>query len=398
MSPTKWFIAFLFLFTVQHIKIADGIPVTAILLLGLAGWALHRRLVRLRRRLAGIYLAIVGTSVASFIINGGQSSFASMAYLLLLTTPFVLSIRPAAARALTTPGDFHEGFRRFMIVAILLGAVQMVMGGDFFSVRSLLPEDLLLEGFNTSNQMEVGSFYIYRSNGFFFLEPSFFSQYLAFAILFEMRTRRHLPTIALMLVGMAMSLSGSGFMLLTIGLFVMGLRARSSIAILYSLAPVLVAGIAIVYFLPSLADRVTELNDEDKSGYWRFVMPILYVYESYSSSVVSMLFGVGPGAAKNDVLTALMAYSSGIGKVLYENGLLGGVPIIMIYHRFIMESFGERWFSISMLFFILVVNCGVQEPMTLMVVLLFAWFGAPALSPRRMPSRRASSSLRPGVA
>jgi len=110
-------------------------------------------------------------------------------------------------------------------------------------------------------------------------------------------------------------------------------------------------------------------------------MPVLYVYDSYTNSLAGMLLGVGPGAAKNDVLTALMAYSSGIGKILFENGLLGGIPIIVIYHRFIMRTFRESWFSISVLFFVLIVNCGVQEPITLLAVMLFALFGAPRAEP-----------------
>lgn len=386
MNSTKWFAVFVFLFTTAHIKVTDGVPVTAIFLLLLAAWLHVKRVAIIDRQLGWLYVAIVVTSVISFLASGGLGSFSSLAYLLILTLPFVLRGRPAGIRQFSPHEAFISGFRRFMILSVLLGIAQLAIGDDFFSVRSVLPEEWLLEGFNTSNRMEVGSLYIYRSNGFFFLEPSFFSQYLAFVILLEMRTRRHLPSIAIMSLGMATSLSGSGFIVLTVGLLCMALRSKSAASIFYTLAPALAICAFAAYFLPSLAERVTELNDEDKSGYWRFVMPILYVYDSYASSVVAMLIGVGPGAAKNDLGTALMAYSSGAGKILFENGLLGAVPIVMIYYRFIMKSFAEQWFAISMLVFVLIVNCGIQEPMTLMVVLLFALFAAPASTATRSPS------------
>lgn len=394
MTATKWFFVLLFLFTTQHIKVVDGMPVTAVFFVFLLPITIATRLATIDRRLIALFIWAAVTSFYSYFLSGGEASIASVVYLLAMMVPFVLVTEVTGRAEIHISRSFLSGFNSFMVLAAVLGVGQLALGDSFFSFRDLLPSDLRLEGFNTSNQVEFGGVFINRSNGFFFLEPSLFSQYLAFAILFEVRTTRNPARIALMSIGMVASFSGTGIVLLAIGLGLTAMSSRSAKDILVTVAPIVLLVAAIIYFLPSLAARITEVNDGDSSGYWRFGLPIVIMYNSYSTSLHNVLLGVGPGVAKNNLDTLLMAYSSGIGKILFENGILGSCGIVAMYYRFGMKSCHQLWLVLTLLVFILIINCGIQQPITLFTTFLLVFFAAPALrvaGRSRNPTRRLSS-------
>lgn len=377
MRSLHWFLALLAFFTVQHLELADGIPVTAILSVGVPLLLAAAKRMRLDRRALILFSCVVITSLASGNVNGGNVSFGSLAYLLVLTFPFVFVPVRNHPDLVSGRLNFLGGFNAFMIVCVLLGGLQVIAFDEFYSIRSVLPEQYLLEGFNTSNKWDVAGEFVSRSNGFFFLEPSFFSQFLALALLLELRARRRFGIIVVLSVGMLLSLSGTGFILLAAGTVAMAFRTSSLKRVSAMLAAPALLASAVIFWLPSLAARIDELNNEDMSGYWRFVMPFIYNFQSYSESLTAALLGVGPGVAKNNWDTMLMAYSSGFGKIFYENGVLGALPLILLYLRFCRVSVDEFWFSLSMLVFVLVINSGIQQPVVLLTMTILGCYAAP---------------------
>jgi hypothetical protein len=390
MNPEKWFLFFVFLFASQHLEIVEGVPFTVLTFIALPLILLAIGRAKVDAELLRVFLFVALASLLSCVVNGGVSSYASVALLLLVTAPLTLVIVKTHRSRQSSGAQFLDGFRAFMIFCVALGGVQVLLGETFVSVRDLMPEDWLLGGFNTSNQMEFDSGFVYRSNGFFFLEPSFFSQYVALVLLLEMRNSRNLVVMSIMAVGLALSLSGTGFVLLAVGALAMALRTAKIKNFMLTLVPLILLVAAVVYFLPSLAARLSELNDEDTSGYWRFVLPFVYIYQSYSESITLALFGVGPGVAKLSIDTLLMAYSSGFGKMFYEYGILTTLPLIWLYYRFCKKSYGEAWFTLAVLVLVLIINCGVQQPVILATVFLLVMQASPRLRAQRLPASKGS--------
>lgn len=383
MNTLGWFLAIVAFFTGQHLQIIEGVSAVAPLcvllpfLLSAMGWLV------IERDLVVLFGVVALASFASCIASGDPGTFSSAVLLLALNASCVFRRRSGLPSAGDAALRLTRAFKAFMVLCVALGAWQILPINDFITVRDFLPDQLLLSGFNTSNRMDVLGNSLYRANGFFFLEPSFFSQYLAIAILLEMARGRNLAFIGIMSIGMLLSLSGTGFILLGTGLGVMAVRTARPAQMLATLAPLALLVAAIVYFLPSLAERLNELGDEDMSGYWRFVLPFVYIFKLYSDSLQGVLFGVGPGVAKNSIDTMLMAYSSGFGKMFYEFGVVGSVLLMRLHYRFCKRNFGDRWFAAAMMVFIYVVNCGIQEPTTLLAMFMLAVFWIDARSPSR---------------
>ena len=380
MSPGKWFVVLLFLFTTQHITVFSGLSVTSVFFVMMLPIMLIAKRARVDRLLAVLFSwAAIAALYSYFLSEEGGASFASAAYLLVLMMPFVLVDQGSGPSLLKTSKNFLLAFKSFMILSVFLGLGAVLLGDDFFSFRDLIPAEIRLEGFNTSNVWQFGDVWIYRSNGFFFLEPSLFSQYLAWAILMEMKTTRNMAVVGLLTFGMLTTFSGTGVVLLAAGLGLTAIRLGSVKSIVATVAPLLALVGIIIYFLPSLAERAAEVGESDRSGYWRFGMPVVVIFESYTSSIHNVLFGVGPGVAKNNLDTMLMAYSSGIGKVLYENGFVGACGIVALYYNFGMKSCHQRGLVLTVMVFILIVTCGVQDPIVLLTSFLFVFYAAPAL-------------------
>lgn len=382
VNVLNWFLLVLIFFTGQHLQIIDGISVIAPLSVLLPFVLMASGLLVVDRNLAVLFGIVAIASLASCVASGEMNTLPSAMLLLVLNASFVFRRRGVLASTRGAAIGLTRGFKAFMVLCVALGIMQVLPFNEFITVRDFLPEGWLLSGFNTSNRMDILGMSLYRSNGFFFLEPSFFSQYLAIAILLEMARGRNLFLIAVFSLGMLLSLSGTGFIVLGTGLVLMAVRSAKPKQMAATLAPLILMVVGIVYLLPSLAERLNELGDEDMSGYWRFVLPFVYIFQLYGDSLRGILFGVGPGVAKNSVDTALMAYSSGFGKMFYEFGILGSISLIHLHYRFCIRSFGDRWFAVTTIVFIYIVNCGIQEPATLLTIFMLAVFWSD-VKPRR---------------
>jgi hypothetical protein len=368
---------------VQHFPVITDNISGAVLLLPLSAWLLWRSgLARIDARSMAWWLALLLLAVLSLALNAGESavSWASSVFLAYLTAPFVLAIR--------APGEWRRrgvrfwlAFRLFMVSCALLGLGQVLLGEHIVSFRDLLPEAWRLEGYNTTNAVEYGSS-IYRANGFFFLEPSFFVQFLAVAILVELRTWRNPAVLALFSVAMISAFAGTGFMLLAVGLLVMAggaFRRLTRRELLLLLLPPAVLAVFVVYVFPDLLlARANEFTQENSSAYIRFVSPMLYIWDAYTSSALNVLLGVGPGVASSVRLADVMADFAGLAKMMFEYGLLGAFAITALYLRFSRKAGLVAWLGWPMLLVQFVLNNGIFTPVTLVLFILCALHGSPA--------------------
>jgi hypothetical protein len=280
--------------------------------------------------------------------------------------------------------------------------MQLMLMDAFFSFRDIFPATFRVNGYNTTNAIVYGGS-VFRANGFLFYEPSFFSQFLGLAILVEMRTRRSPLALALFIAGMLASFSGTGLIMLGCGLLIVASRsfAVSKKEALIAFLPLLLIALIGIYVFPEFfISRLEEFVQENSSAYIRFVSPFIYVFLAYTSSFVSMLLGVGPGVAGSLRDAEMMADFPGIGKMLFEYGMLGVTVVSAIYLRYCKRANMVTWIRWPILLIQFLLNNGIFTPVTLTFLILIALFGSPTCLPEplKRPKRRVPTVNAPSEA
>lgn len=206
--------------------------------------------------------------------------------------------------------DFKVKFAKDIVlnvffIFILLGLFQYLIYqifGNFWDLSSVVNSDFLVQGYNTSDGNEYME---KRTNGFVFLEPSFFSQFIALYIILEYSFfgfKRFLR-VGIALIVLLLAASGTGPMLLIFYSIVHTVLKRnfkmlSLFLTIALLLPILFKlGLTFVPdFMGYLLERLGEFSlGGDNSFNYRFILPYSSAYEFLSNSnYLTFLFGNGP--------------------------------------------------------------------------------------------------------
>lgn len=386
----SWLLLFTLLLISSHIPlIGELIPITVLAPLGISTYILWHGMGRLDAKLVAYFISASSVATFSYLINQENPlvSPTSLVYLIYLLSPFTLRLTIPEGWRTEASEKFWQGYRYLMLLTSILGLIQLLLMDSFVSFRDALPETFRINGYNTTNAITYGGS-IYRANGFFFYEPSFFSQFLGLAILVEIRKWRNPIVIILFAAAMLASFSGTGLIMLGLGLLLIASStiSASKMDALIALLPLLIITWVGVYVFPEFfISRLEEFAQENSSAYIRFISPFIYVYESYTSSFTSMLIGVGPGLAGSLRDAEIMADFPGIGKILFEYGLLGVSLVLAIYFRFCTQAMMTSWILLPIILIQFVLNNGIFTPITLTFFIFTALFSTPQCLPA--PSR-----------
>jgi hypothetical protein len=392
VSTLPWFIILLLLFSSQHIALlSNQIPLTLIALPLSIVYLIGTGATVLDRRLMFLYILCTIAIATSYWVNRNspEVSSASCLYLIALLAPFTMRSATSPMLRRQSSAAFWDAYRIFMLLTSALCLVQLALRENFVSFRDLVPLTWRVEGFNTTNAIFYGSAFS-RPNGFFFYEPSHFSQFLGLAVLAEMGRRRNAIVIVIFLVALLSTLSGTGMIFLATGLAIQAVANRNMSVrhmFLTSLPIVLIVIIG-AFVLPDLfAARLGEFSQENSSAYIRFIAPVLYLYDAYTSSIQGLLAGLGPGFATSVRMADVQVDFPGIGKIMYEYGVLGTITVLLLYLQFSSRSIIASWIKWPFLFAQLLLNNGIFTPSLTEFFLLLMMVGeVPPLIRRRVPS------------
>lgn len=276
------------------------------------------------RRLS-FFLIFVGFIGALQVFRGEPFSPASLLLLGSLHLGYVFYLsrgNDSTARAL----DFFLGLATLLaLLGIGQYALQFVIGAHYaFPIENLVPPDFVVRGFNMQAPIAYG-LETYRANGIFFAEPSFFSQFMALAIIVELLTSNRLLRVALYALALVLSYSGTGLMLLAVcGPLILMTRRR------WGLLWVVLLGLALVLTLYSyleldrLTARIGEFGSMRSSAYARFLGGFQLFDQYLWPYPLKALFGYGAGqfplyAAGMTIPAAEMT----LFKMVFEYGLIG---------------------------------------------------------------------------
>lgn len=300
-----------------------------------AFWLLRGTLVLDQRRVAALLIlaamGFAGTllSMTASTARLAAVSWTSLSQFLLLSFFAVLAFRE--------PVDEERFFRAvnacmaFVGVAGSLQFFAQFAGVSLFSFAELgVPAQYTLEFpfYNTKNGTGVGG--LLKSNGFFMVEASIFSQFMAMALAIELtyfRRSRHMAVFAL---GLVVSVSGTGWMVL--GGFVAGAVVRMGVRGLVIGFGALSAGAvglgALAFASPELFEyfvgRLDEFSAPGSSAHIRFITPWWALSDVMGETPWAIFVGAGAGTSER--LHTQLSYAYGVNtplKIALEYGLPG---------------------------------------------------------------------------
>src|SRR5262245_21221577 len=283
-------------------KVPLIMPVVGVAILA----AYSRGSVALQRDRLLSYLGLGSLAVATAFLNGclgNVFSLNSIAYLLVTYCVFVAT--PTASR------DQVRLLRLWQTISLLcalLGILQFtvfVTTRQVFDLVELVPPSLLDNpGYATIDFDPTHT--LLRANGLIFLGASFFSQFMALALVIDATFLRNPYRLGCFFVALLCALSGTGILMAFVALLASAIVHRRTFGthrrIIVPLAGGLVVFLSISVLVPALwqyfATRVgveLTLEARDTSFYIRFVAPWVALYKLCELGIARVVLGLGPG-------------------------------------------------------------------------------------------------------
>jgi hypothetical protein len=281
-------------FAVPGLTIGLCMPIVLAIVIYLAS---HHILVEDRLR-TGLYLLAVTACCAATLLSAihfSDWSPKSLMLLLFLYAPFCYCIRPELRRLYRPLLEF---FNKIMVVAACVALAQwaaQILGWTYQDPLAPLPRQLLLQTYNTFSPVLYGSS-LMKTNAVVFLEPSFCSQFLAIALIAQLMLGGRWWRLPLYAAAIFTSVSGTGIILLAVGLTVLAIRRGGPWAAkMFLVVATLGVAILLTPLGALLKTRSTEPGTLNSSGNARFVAPYDQVAAGLARDVPTLLFGRGPG-------------------------------------------------------------------------------------------------------
>jgi hypothetical protein len=368
-----------------------GSPISLALVAAFVGiiFARLRGGVRYNRVRSELYIAagaglVLCTWFTSF--RGDDVSLNSLLLLLAIYLPWVFCVSSQFADLMV---PLLRTFVRVMLFAAVVGAAQMVaqlvLGWKYEDyLATWLPKNLLATGFNTNYQLAWNN-PTTKANAFVFLEPSFLCQFCALALLISLLIRAPAWQPLVLGLGMASTLSGTGILLIIVGVVLLIIRVPNRIRPSYVIAAAL--GLAIVFSTPAaniLLDRRTETSQQGSSGYIRFVQPYTEVSKGLSEDSSRLFIGAGPGASDRLLTSsakgadeAAVVYGI-IPKMAFEYGLIAATLFIAFLLLSILRGPPLPVLPTAIAFMIFFLSGSLLQPHTILTAwLLTSIWGPP---------------------
>ena len=346
----------------------------------------------------GLYLLAVGAccgaALVSIIYFRDEWSLNSLLLLLLLYAPFCYRLR-REFRSLYRP--LLEFYNRIMVAAACVALGQwlaQVLGWTYKDPLAVLPRPLLLQTYNTFSPVHYGSS-LMKTNAVVFLEPSFCSQFLAVAVIAQLVLGGRRWRLPLYAAALLTTVSGTGILLVGLGLVVLAVRRGVPWAI--SMAVVLLLMGMALSFTPLgqlLMARSAEPTDPNSSGNARFVAPYQQVTSGLAQDTATLLFGRGPGQSSPQTSgiryfnpEEIEANYPVIPKLGAEYGLIAAVVFTVFAVVAMTKGTPSPTMSAVMLLFYFSLSGSLLQPGTVYMTYLFTsiFAAGPAYSQPRRP-------------
>ncbi|HKX44689.1 MAG TPA: hypothetical protein VJO99_26260 [Burkholderiaceae bacterium] len=314
-------------------KIGLGIDLPILLAVMLLGLCMGRFQVHVTRLL--FYLLTIGWLGGSQLLLDNPFSPSSIAFLAVLFLPLTLQLRPPKTRPLDPPAaedPLQASLRAmaglaafFALLGVLQYTLQYVIGQRLaYPIEHSLPEAFITQKYNHLIPIREGGM-ILKANGVFFLEPSFYSQFIGLGLVLELSTRNRPLRIALLVAGLAVAYSGTGIIVASVGIAgLVIVKRRWDVIVFVVLAALAALLLSDLLHLDRLLNRVAEFQSTRSSASARFVAWLDMLHQHWWLDGMRALFGAGAGSFSSYAVTARLATAEmSFSKMLFEYGIVG---------------------------------------------------------------------------
>jgi hypothetical protein len=298
-----------------------------------------------------LYVVAISGLLVTLLVQSLPYSVSSFLMLAVIYFPFIAMFSVGADEYKRGLNIFQRIMALLAVAGLLQMAIQLVVGSDWiFPLDRVLPEQLFISQFNLRIPISDSMPYL-KSNGLVFLEPSHFSQFLAFSVLIEIAHFRRWPRLVLLAAAYLTSFSGTGAILLLAVAMPLMVRGRQ-----YFLLALAVSGIML---LPLLHDvppfslffaRLGEFANPLGSGSMRFLGPYWMTGQIMHGDPIALLFGNGPGSVGH--MKGLIDYDvldTSWFKLLVEYGVIGVASFFPLYLYVLFANSPDRLLSFACL-------------------------------------------------
>lgn len=345
-------------------------------------WLLATGRAAFRPLVVVLFVAVAVAGIASTLValnafDVRVSGLSAFSLLSLLVLYIGLTLRPTARfdGSVTFPV-----FLSYIRLCAVLGIVQywaQFVGMRLFSfmlavpaLRPVLAEPL----FNYQPIIAYGST-IMRSNGFFLVEPSMFSQLLVLGIIIDFFVRREWRFLPLYGLAYLYTYAGTGLLSLGVAgaLFIVIAPRQSPRVLVFVVIGMLLAGVASLAFpaqFAQLAGRSNELNYAGSSGYARYMsqFDILRTVQDETRTLI----GYGPGALERAIF-----YAKGGGSAVLKLYVDYGIAGLIAFTTFITATLWRREIALVSIYVLVNFQLGggylVFPPLVILMLLVCVW-------------------------
>ena len=234
--------------------------------------------------------------------------------------------RPMLLRCLD---KYQTAILLIALYVIVQQMIQYSIGNSFWpNIEKMTPKALQIPGYMYIRPVDGWDTKYLTPNGFFFLEPSGLSGYLALGVATEIVWFSRPRRLAIIAFGMVVCMAGTGIVILSLlsPFLIPKMDRRVRNRVLAVGIPVILLAVMFGAF-SRLSDRSGELGEKNSSGHGRLVAPFEDTI-ALASDPTYIISGEGPGtAAKGGDLTradeAEVQWPSD--KLIFEYGLLTAI-------------------------------------------------------------------------
>jgi hypothetical protein len=317
------------------------VVVTSVALLALA--LLGRLRVQLSR--AGLFSATLAAMIVAMLAGGsGRVSVNSFMLLVIIYIPYIFILRAEDEGYSWCIARFRTLTTVVAVAGILQFFAQLIIPGPtLFTFEDYIPAQYLLKSYHLVIPVWGG---LNKSNGFFLLEPSIFSQLMALSIIVELLFFPLSWRLIIFITGSIISYSGTGLMLIVAFVpFLLLRRGEARLFLFFAGFVVFALIFTDALHLSEFAERTNEFGMTRTSGFARFVAPFYLVDDYVLPSIRNTLFGLGPGAID---LFVRFSHDPTWVKLFFEYGMVGFLPFsAFIFACFFADS-PSKWLSAAL--------------------------------------------------
>ncbi|HET6522632.1 MAG TPA: hypothetical protein VFG47_22835 [Geminicoccaceae bacterium] len=323
----------------------------------LAGVAVLWLFGRIELNFVRLVLFMLTVATMALVTAAGPKMLSLNSFLLLLVlyACFVFQLAPDRIDYLRVLRLFQNLVLICSIAGILQFAGQFVLPGPLlFTWEWWLPEQFMNGGklgYNTVIPLYWGA-KLYKSNGFFLVEPSTFSQLSAIAIVIELLFFERKWRTALYASGMLLSYSGTGLVLLALALPVIFIMRRQFWLIWIGLLGVAVVAVyGEVLNVDVFTRRLEEFGSPRTSGFARYIGPWWLLGQHIVGDATTVLVGRGPGSIMAYLRNASYeVHDPTWAKLIFEYGLIGFAVFMTFFLYCLFAASPSRFMALALLF------------------------------------------------